>query len=155
MEKTTKTQDCPTQLCIIPEVPKSNEKNGKKEPEPISTRIKVLRQAKRMSQCEFAKMVGISQSMISSFEIGRRKPNNAVILHISEIMGCSYEWLKTGETDENVSPDEQIRKNQNQLNQIVNLCKKMNERTLYLACKEVELLYSVQIEEDSKNFLNE
>lgn len=153
MEKTTKTQDCPTQLCIIPEVPKNNEKNGKKEPEPISTRIKVLRQAKRMSQCEFAKMVGISQSMISSFEIGRRKPNNAVILHISEIMGCSYEWLKTGETDEKVSPDEQIRKNQ--LNQIVNLCKKMNQRTLNLACKEMELLYSVQIEEDSKNFLNE
>jgi transcriptional regulator with XRE-family HTH domain len=50
-----------------------------------------------MTQKEFARRIGVTQSHLSAVERGAREPGPAVLLAISREFGKSVDWLLTGE----------------------------------------------------------
>ncbi len=62
----------------------------------IGRRIRELR-GFDITQVEFARRIGITQSHLSAVERGTREPGPAVLLAISREFGKSVDWLLTGE----------------------------------------------------------
>jgi len=62
----------------------------------IGRRIRELR-GFDMTQEEFARRIGITQSHLSALERGTREPGSFVVLAISREFGKSVDWLLTGE----------------------------------------------------------
>lgn len=50
-----------------------------------------------MTQAEFARRVGVTQSYLSALEHGEKEPGAAVLLAISKEFGISVDWLLTGQ----------------------------------------------------------
>jgi transcriptional regulator with XRE-family HTH domain len=50
-----------------------------------------------VTQEEFARRIGISQSHLSTLEHGEVEPGAEIMLRISKEFGKSIEWLLTGE----------------------------------------------------------
>jgi transcriptional regulator with XRE-family HTH domain len=50
-----------------------------------------------MTQDEFARRIGITQSHLSALERGDSEPGASVLLAISREFGKSVDWLLTGE----------------------------------------------------------
>jgi len=50
-----------------------------------------------MTQDEFARRIGITQSHLSALERGDNKPGASVLLSISRAFDKSVDWLLTGE----------------------------------------------------------
>ena len=63
--------------------------------EEVGRRIRQLR-GFDMTQGEFAKRIGVSQSYLSAIEHGRNEAGAEVLLAISREFGKSIEWLLTG-----------------------------------------------------------
>ena len=63
----------------------------------MNVRIKKIRKAMHMTQDEFGKKIGLARNSIANYEIGRREPNNSVILSICREFGVNESWLRTGE----------------------------------------------------------
>lgn len=59
-------------------------------------RIRELR-GFHMTQAEFAKRAGVTQSYLSALERGIKEPGAKVLLAISREFGKSVDWLLTGE----------------------------------------------------------
>ena len=49
-----------------------------------------------MTQTEFARRIGVTQSYLSAMERGEKEPGSAVLLAISQEFGKSVDWLLTG-----------------------------------------------------------
>jgi transcriptional regulator with XRE-family HTH domain len=62
----------------------------------VGRRIRELR-GFDMTQDEFARRVGITQSHLSALERGDNEPGASVLLAISREFGKSVDWLLTGE----------------------------------------------------------
>lgn len=62
----------------------------------MKDRIKKIRKSYGKNQEAFASFLGISQSNLASYEIGRRIPSDAVIQLICEKCGINEKWLRTG-----------------------------------------------------------
>jgi len=63
-----------------------------------SDKIKALRKAKKISQSELSKAVGVTQGMISQIEQGTRNVSADTIEQLAKILGCSVDELsKDGE----------------------------------------------------------
>ena len=62
----------------------------------IGRRIRELR-GFDVTQIEFARRIGVTQSHLSAVERGAREPGPAVLLAISREFGKSVDWLLTGE----------------------------------------------------------
>ena len=63
-------------------------------------RIKQVRKAIKehgKTQDSFANYLGISKQNLSSYEIGRRTPSDAVIRLICDKLNVNEKWLRTGE----------------------------------------------------------
>jgi transcriptional regulator with XRE-family HTH domain len=52
-----------------------------------------------MTQAEFARRVGVSQSYLSALERGDKEPGAGVLLAIGQEFGKSVDWLLTGDTE--------------------------------------------------------
>jgi transcriptional regulator with XRE-family HTH domain len=63
----------------------------------IGRRIRELR-GFDMTQAEFARRIGITQSHLSALEHGSKEPGSAVLLAIRQEFGKSVDWLLTGQT---------------------------------------------------------
>lgn len=63
----------------------------------MKERIKELRKALHMTQAEFGAMIGLGNTAIAGYEIGRRDPSDAVILSICREFGVSEAWLRYGD----------------------------------------------------------
>jgi XRE family transcriptional regulator, fatty acid utilization regulator len=63
----------------------------------IGRRIRELR-GFEMTQTEFARRIGVTQSYLSALERGEKEPGSAVLLAISQEFGKSVDWLLTGQT---------------------------------------------------------
>jgi transcriptional regulator with XRE-family HTH domain len=63
----------------------------------IGRRIRELR-GFDMTQAQFARRIGVTQSYLSALEHGEKEPGSAVMLAISEAFGKSIDWLLTGRT---------------------------------------------------------
>jgi transcriptional regulator with XRE-family HTH domain len=62
----------------------------------IGRRIRELR-GFDMTQAQFARRIGVTQSYLSALEHGEKEPGSAVLLAISKAFGKSVDWLLTGQ----------------------------------------------------------
>ena len=64
------------------------------------------------TQDSFAEFLGISKQNVSSYEMGRRSPSEAVIKLICEKCNINEQWLRngTGEMFEPITKDDEISK---------------------------------------------
>ena len=53
-----------------------------------------------MTQAEFARRIGVTQSYLSALEHGEKEPGAAVLLAISKEFRKSADWLLTGREGE-------------------------------------------------------
>jgi len=53
-----------------------------------------------MTQTEFARRIGVTQSYMSALEHGEKEPGAGVLLAISKEFEKSVDWLLTGQTGE-------------------------------------------------------
>lgn len=63
----------------------------------MNTRIKEVREAKGLSQANFAEMLNLKRNSISLIEVGKRNPSDRTIVDICNTFNVSEEWLRTGE----------------------------------------------------------
>ena len=56
-------------------------------------RIKELRKRKQLTQAQLAKMLHVSQGMISSYESGNYQPDNDMLIQLAEIFGVSIDVI--------------------------------------------------------------
>lgn len=73
----------------------------------LNERIRALRMETGMSQEELGKLINKSKSNISQFELGKREPDNGTLLRLSEIFGCTLDYL-LGKSDNKTIQDEKI-----------------------------------------------
>ncbi len=62
----------------------------------VGRRVRELR-GFDLTQADFARRIGVSQSYLSAIELGRNEAGAEVLLSISREFGRSIEWLLTGE----------------------------------------------------------
>ena len=62
----------------------------------MNTRIKEIREAKELSQADFAEMLNLKRNSISLIEVGKRNPSDRTIIDICNTFNVSEEWLRTG-----------------------------------------------------------
>lgn len=46
-----------------------------------------------LTQAQLSEETGISKTAIKSWELGKRKPNGDALLRLSELFGCSSDYL--------------------------------------------------------------
>lgn len=63
----------------------------------IGERIKTLRTQLGLNQTDFGASIGLAQTSVAAYEVGRRMPLEAVILNICRQYNVSEKWLRTGE----------------------------------------------------------
>lgn len=60
----------------------------------MGERLKKLREKAGMTQKEVAEKIGVGQSSVSMWEIGKSTPQTKLLIKIAELYGCSvYEIL--------------------------------------------------------------
>lgn len=76
----------------------------------MKDRIKSIRNAKSLSQVDFAKKISVSRSAICKMESGENSPSEQTIKLICKEFDVNEEWLKngTGEMFVQKSKDEEI-----------------------------------------------
>lgn len=62
-------------------------------------RIKSMRIENKISQDELASKLGLSRTAVSAYEVGRNEPPSDVLIKLSQIFGCSIDYL-LGLTDD-------------------------------------------------------
>ncbi len=72
----------------------------------IGQTIKDLRRSKKLSQTDFAKIVGVSQTTVTAWETGKAEPSSSAITRIADYFDVSTDYLlgrpeKSGNIDEN------------------------------------------------------
>lgn len=55
--------------------------------------ITKIREAKKLTQVELSAIVGISQSALSMYETGQRKPSIDIAVRIAQALGCTVDDL--------------------------------------------------------------
>jgi transcriptional regulator with XRE-family HTH domain len=63
----------------------------------IGGRIVLLRHSLKLTQVEFAEKILISNGMIASIELGKRKINERLLRLIKITFGADENWLRSGE----------------------------------------------------------
>ncbi len=74
-------------------------------------KIKDLRNKLNISQKDFAKKIGISQSRLSEIESGKGSPNRSVLIAIEKIFNVNPDWLEKGEGEMFVKKQEEASMN--------------------------------------------
>jgi transcriptional regulator with XRE-family HTH domain len=63
----------------------------------IGTRIKSVRTARDITQTQLAADLGVRERTIARWEAGSNEPDTRYLVALTEQLGCSLEWLMTGE----------------------------------------------------------
>ncbi|MDO5883894.1 helix-turn-helix domain-containing protein [Ligilactobacillus animalis] len=71
--------------------------------------IKDLRRSKKLSQTEFAKIVGVSQTTVTAWETGKAEPSSSAITRIADYFDVSTDYL-LGRPEKKLSSEEQETK---------------------------------------------
>lgn len=111
----------------------------------IANRLIIIRNSEGISQKEFAKRLGISQSMLSYIENGQRAPNLQMIQKASQF-GYPVEWILNGE--DNAEPTIQ-NKRQKDIASIAENIHKLSNREVHFVRQWIELF--VQSQQDEKD----
>lgn len=94
MDPSTKTGDPRSGLTIPPRMarrPQSNEE--RKANAALGKRIALLRKQRGFTQVELAERLGVIQSVISSYEVGRVRPSPEAIVKICESLDLTADQL--------------------------------------------------------------
>lgn len=77
----------------------------------MKDRIKEIRKnsSHGKNQATFSEFLGIPQSNLASYEIGRRQPSDAVIQLICQKCGINKDWLLTGEGEPTIEACQEER----------------------------------------------
>lgn len=59
----------------------------------IGTKIKTLRKSRKMTQEDFAELLGVSRSTLSCYEVGQRTPNMKILQDIAHICGVGLDFF--------------------------------------------------------------
>ena len=59
----------------------------------FSQRLRLLRRDKHLTQAQVAKRIGVTASMVSSYETDIRLPSYEVMLRIADLFGVSVDYL--------------------------------------------------------------
>ena len=59
----------------------------------IGQTIKDLRRSKKLSQTDFAKIVGVSQTTVTDWETGKAEPSSSAITRIADYFDVSTDYL--------------------------------------------------------------
>jgi len=59
----------------------------------IGQTIKDLRRSKKLSQTDFAKIVGVSQTTVTAWETGKAEPSSSAITRIADYFDVSTDYL--------------------------------------------------------------
>ncbi len=70
------------------------------ETQEITNRLKELRAKTGLSQAKFAQLIGVSSGNISTWESGSSLPGALALKNIALKLGCSVDWILTGEEKE-------------------------------------------------------
>ena len=65
----------------------------------LGARIAMLRKSQKMSQAELAARLGVSASTVGMYEQGRREPDCAILVRLSEEFSVSCDFLLKGAPD--------------------------------------------------------
>lgn len=84
----------------------------------ICKHIKELRLKRGMTQVELASMLGVSKSVISSYENGIHLPPYDILIKLSKVFGVSCDYL-IGATQSNYISTDGLTENQIQAIQII------------------------------------
>lgn len=63
----------------------------------MDQRIKAIRKARKLTQAEFGRRIGVKGNTVTNYETGLRMPSEAVIRSICREFSISERWLRTGE----------------------------------------------------------
>lgn len=74
----------------------------------MNERIKLLRKALHMTQQEFAEKLNIKRGAIANYEVGRNQPIDAVISLICRTYNVDEKWLRAGEGNMFLSPNDVV-----------------------------------------------
>lgn len=79
----------------------------------MNERIKKLRKELKMTQKDFAEKIKVSPNSIARYELGDRKPSDAIINSICREFDINEDWLRTGKGEMHslVNPDERYASN--------------------------------------------
>lgn len=103
----------------------------------LGTRIKSLRNARKMTQAEFASRLGVTKSAVSSYENGTRLPSYDVLIKIARIFRVSTDNLLGYSSKSVIDVTGLTQKQINTIQDVV---------TTYQRCNS---LYRTMMEEDS------
>lgn len=73
----------------------------------FSKRLKILRNEKDISQEELARLLNISRTSVTNYELGRNEASAQVLNKLSEIFNCSIDYLLGKSDIRNYDKDEQ------------------------------------------------
>lgn len=77
----------------------------------MKNRIKQLRKELGLTQEAFGNKIGIKRNSIANYEIGRNNPIDAVIFSICRTFSVNETWLRTGEGEMFVKPENHYTSN--------------------------------------------
>lgn len=69
----------------------------------ISERIRELRTAKKLTQSDLAKFVGLTYIQIGRYETGKSAPSSDVLNKLADTLGTTTDFLMNGSDDDVVS----------------------------------------------------
>jgi len=73
-------------------------------------RLLALRKKLNLTQAQFAKPLGVNRGYIATLETSDKEPSKTLLKLISYEYCISYTWLKTGEGEMFISPEESLKK---------------------------------------------
>jgi transcriptional regulator with XRE-family HTH domain len=104
----------------------------------INRRIKQVRQALRLSQVQFSRVISLSSGYLAGVEVEKRKVNDRLIKLICSSFNVNEKWLRAGEDEMfNRDPDESFTK-------LISLFKELDPKYQAYILKEISLLLEIQ-----------
>jgi transcriptional regulator with XRE-family HTH domain len=104
----------------------------------INRRIKQVRQALRLSQVQFSRVISLSSGYLAGVEVEKRKVNDRLIKLICSSFNVNEKWLRTGDSEMfNRDPDESFTK-------LISLFKELDPKYQAYILKEISLLLEIQ-----------
>lgn len=76
----------------------------------LGDRMKQIRKAHKLSQEQFAEMLGINHAHVSKIEKGKGSPSELLLRQIESTLLVSKEWLLNGEGEMMINPETILRK---------------------------------------------
>ncbi len=109
----------------------------------VSKNLQMLRKERKLTQQEFAEMLGYSDKSVSKWELGKAIPSADILLKIADFYNVSVDALLRNEIDIKQTPSE-VNKNKN-TNKIVIACLAATFCLLVSTCIFVNLVISYDL----------